>query len=184
MEEGSGPPARHGALLEGGSWQDRQVLFLPVTKPASLLFHSNYLPQMPKNTVLWDLQNFCFLKQSERFELFCRAPSQHLGGFCLSPIPQPTQSPVSVSSLLWIVLGNPITLEVLNPSFCSPWHAGLTCDEGRGGRALMEHISVHSQTDSSCHPKYPQNIPVAAAAELILAPGVPPAHTGCSPAGC
>lgn len=105
---GSGPPARHGALLEGGSWQDRQVwFFFPVTKPASLLFHSNYLPQMPKNTVLWDSENFYFLKQSERFELFCHEATQHLRGFCLSSIPKPTQSPVAASSLLWIVLGNP-----------------------------------------------------------------------------
>lgn len=64
----------------------------------------------------WDLENFYFLKQSQCFELFCRAASQHLGGFCHSSIPQPTQTLLQL--LLGIVLGNPITLEVLNPDFC------------------------------------------------------------------
>lgn len=161
---GSGSPARHGALLEGGCWQDRQVFFFPVTKPASLLFHSNYLPQMPKNTMPWDLENFYFLKQSQCFELFCRAASQHLGGFCHSSIPQPTQNPASASAgdcfrqshhSGGVKSGFLLTLALLP---AHPRHVWGGKGRQSGAPTLMGHQSL----------LVTQNIPVAAAADLQI----------------
>jgi len=134
-------------------------------KLASVVSHSNYLPQMPKNIMLWDLKNFYFLKQRKHFELtwlFQHEASQSLCGFSLRSVPKPY---FSLICLLQVVLGLPITLEILSLGFVNlGFAAAASRVEGKGGSrapSLIKHntspCSGTAEMVLACHTT--ENIP-------------------------